>query len=107
MTERKVILVKDENGNVKEAKILEKFGDECWEWTLDLKNFEQVHGISRIAKLLPDKLATSIEINKERLPNPKDDGSFLIDLVLKLLKIYQDQLQKIQVSQILSMPITT
>ncbi len=49
--------------------------------------------MSRIVKLIPDKLATAIAINKENLKDPKDDGSFLIDLLLKLLEFYQAQLQ--------------
>ena len=47
----------------------------------------------RIILLIPDKLATAIEINKEMLPDPKDDGSFLIDLVLKLTAVYRDQIK--------------
>ena len=66
-----------------------------WLWEVDLKSFEPIHGMSRIAKLIPDKLATAIAINNENLKDPKDDGSFLIDLVLKLLVFYQAQLQVI------------
>jgi hypothetical protein len=64
-----------------------------WIWELDLTSFEPIHGMSRIVKLVPDKLATAIAINKENLKDPKDDGSFLIDLLLKLLEFYQAQLQ--------------
>ena len=72
-----------------------KIFDGLWNWDLRLENFEQVHGVSRLALLLPDKLATSMEITKENLPDPKDDGSFLIDLIQDLLKVYQDQLQEL------------
>ncbi len=58
-----------------------------------LKSFEAVHGLSRVVRLIPDKLATAIEINKENLDDPKDDGSFLVDLVTKLLKYYQGQIK--------------
>ena len=53
-------------------------------WCLDLVSFEAVHGISRVLRLIPDKLATSLAINKENLPDP-DDGGFLIVLVSDLL----------------------
>jgi hypothetical protein len=49
-----------------------------------------MHGLSRIVLLLPDKIATAIAINKEVLPDP-DDGTYLIQLVVNLLKFYQDQ----------------
>ena len=60
---------------------------------MTLKSFEPVHGLSRVVRLIPDKLATAIEINKENLDDPKDDGSFLVDLVTKLLKYYQGQIK--------------
>ena len=50
--------------------------------------------MSRVVRLIPDKLATAIVINKENLPDPDDDGSFLIDLVLKLLNFYLEQTKK-------------
>ena len=56
-------------------------------WCLDLVSFEAVHGISRVLRLIPDKLATSLAINKENLPDP-DDGGFLIVLVSDLLDHY-------------------
>ena len=68
--------------------------DNLWVCLVDLKSFESIHGVSRIVKLIPDKLATAIAINKENLSDPKDDGSFLVDLVIKLLKFYQEQVQK-------------
>ena len=58
-------------------------------WFLDLSLFEPVHGISRVLRLIPDKLATALAINEENLPNHEDDGQFLIDLVLQLQKLYQ------------------
>ena len=61
--------------------------DEPWCWTLTLRSFEVVHGISRLVRLVPDKLATAIEINREF---GNEDGTFLIDLILDLLKQYQD-----------------
>ena len=64
-----------------------------WCWIVNLRSFEPIHGLSRIVLLVPDKLATAIEINKEKLPDPKDDGSFLIDLVLKLCGVYANQIR--------------
>ena len=64
--------------------------NEIWKWELDLKSFEPVHGMSRVAKLVPDKLATALAINQENLPKPDDDGSFLIDLVKNLAVFYKD-----------------
>ena len=64
--------------------------NEIWKWELDLKSFEPVHGMSRVAKLVPDKLATALAINQENLPKPDDDGSFMIDLVKNLAEFYKD-----------------
>jgi len=73
--------------------ICSRFLNIFWIWVVDLKSFEPVHGLSRVVRLIPDKLATAIEINKENLDDPKDDGSFLVDLVTKLLKYYQGQIK--------------
>ena len=58
-------------------------------WHLDLSSFEAVHGMSRVVKLIPDKVATAIAINLEDLPNPEDNGTFLVDLVTQLLEFFQ------------------
>ena len=58
-------------------------------WFLELSLFEPVHGMSRVLRLIPDKLATALAINEENLPNHRDDGGFLIDLVLQLENLYQ------------------
>jgi len=52
-----------------------------------------MHGLSRVALLVPDKIATAMEINKEDFPDP-DDGTFLIELVEKLVIFYRDQLSR-------------
>ena len=41
-----------------------------------------------------DKLASAMAINREKLPNPDDDGTFLIQLVIDLVKFYQDRTQQ-------------
>ena len=58
-----------------------------WKIRTNLKSFEVLHGMSRVAMLVPDKLATALHINKENLPDP-DDGGFLIQLVIDLVKFY-------------------
>ena len=63
---------------------------QLFQWpNITLKNFEQVHGLSRVLMLIPDKLATAIEINKEHLPD--DTGDFLSQLVVKLLIFYSSE----------------
>jgi len=56
-------------------------------WRTSLRHFEPVHLLTRIFRLLPDKLATAKAICVEGLPDPADDGSFLIRLVLQLLEV--------------------
>ena len=68
--------------------------DLSWLWFTNLKSFEMVHALTRILKLLPDKLATAIAINSEHLASAEDDGRFLINLVTELLLFYQNQDKK-------------
>jgi hypothetical protein len=65
--------------------------EKTWKLTLDLKSFEVMHGLSRVVLMVPDKIATAIEINKEDLPDP-DDGTFLIGLVEDLVVFYKGKL---------------
>jgi hypothetical protein len=67
--------------------------EKTWKLKLDLKSFEVMHGLSRVALLVPDKIATAIEINKEDLPDP-DDGTFLIQLVEDLVVFYKGKLSR-------------
>lgn len=67
--------------------------EKTWKLRLNLKSFEVMHGLSRVALLVPDKLATAIAINKEDLPDP-DDGGFLVQLVEDLVVFYRDQLTR-------------
>lgn len=67
--------------------------ERTWKLDLDLESFEVMHGLSRVVLLLSDKIATAIEINKEDLPDPNDDGGFLIQLVINLVKFYKIRLQ--------------
>jgi hypothetical protein len=60
-----------------------------WRWRLCLGDFEVVHGVSRVVRLLPDKLSTALAIAKQtQPPPPPDGGAFLIDLVVKLFGTY-------------------
>ena len=34
-----------------------------WKWTVSHRSFEQIHGMSRVTKLVGDKLYTAIDIN--------------------------------------------
>lgn len=47
--------------------------------------------MSRVAKLMPDKVATALAINQEKSLSQSEDGSFLIDLVIKLASVYRGQ----------------
>lgn len=60
------------------------FPERKWKWELHLKDFEVVHGLSRIVRLIPDKAYTARSINNDRRVD--DDGSFLIELVEKLAR---------------------
>lgn len=56
-------------------------------WRLTNKHYECVHGLFRVLLMLPDKLATALRIRELELPDPEDDGQFLIRLVLNLLEV--------------------
>ena len=87
--------VKFESRKEKDLKIRSAIiSCKSWMWSVNLISFESIHGISRIVLLIPDKLRVAIEINQEKLENPKDDGSFFIDLILDLVKFYSDQIKK-------------
>lgn len=66
--------------------------ERTWKLDLNLESFEVMHGLSRVVLLLADKIATAIEINKEDFPDPNDDGGFLIQLVINLVKFYKIRL---------------
>jgi len=58
-----------------------------FDWNkLELSNFEIIHAFMRILALIPDKVATAMVINDEH--HEQDSGSFLIQLVIDLLKQY-------------------
>lgn len=61
-------------------------------WTVGVKEFEIIHGLSRVVRLLPDKLVTAKCIAAEPVT---DDGTFLVNLVLDLLKVYLDQSERL------------
>ena len=75
--------------------------DQLWNWErIDTESFEVMHGLYRICRILPDKIHTAFDINIENLPNPEDDGRFLIDLCLNLCTFFRDmQAQRIRWGQ--------
>ena len=60
---------------------------------MSLANFEAVHGMSRVVRLLPDKIATAQIIAAEFKP---EDSLFLIELVIKLTKLFEVQAREKQ-----------
>ena len=69
------------------------FHNRRWRWHLSLANFEAVHGMSRVVRLLPDKIATAQTIAAEFKP---EDSLFLIELVIKLTKLFEVQAREKQ-----------
>jgi len=65
------------------------FTNQIWAFDLDTESFEVFHGLSSIAKLIPDKLKTAISVNQEFCRDPTEDGSFLTSLITDLLSFYQ------------------
>ena len=68
-----------------------------WRWDVGLSSFEEIHGLSRIVLLLPDKLATAIAINQEKNIRFYEDGSYYLTLVTNLLSFYQGVIHPQQV----------
>ena len=62
---------------------------------MSLANFEAVHGMSRVVRLLPDKIATAQTIAAEFKP---EDSLFLIELVIKLTNIFEVQARENQLT---------
>ena len=65
---------------------------DMFQWRLSEAQFEEVHGLSRVVRLIPDKLATTFYLHKEmpENPDPQYDKNFLIELVEKLLVHYEE-----------------
>ena len=57
-------------------------------WIVDPADFGVIHGLSRVVRLIPDKVVTSRILYEERIPEPYDSG-WLIQLVLNLLTTYR------------------
>lgn len=58
-------------------------------WKISEAQFEEIHGLSRVVRLLADKIVTTFVIFKELPESPAYDKNFLIDLVLELLRHYE------------------
>ena len=65
---------------------------DMFQWRLSEAHFEEVHGLSRVVRLIPDKLATTFYLHKEmpENPGPQYDRTFLIELVEKLVVHYEE-----------------
>ena len=88
------------NGNIKVQHkvtlIYRAYNGQNWKFEhMDPRFFEVFHGLSRISKLLPDKLHLALDINKEMIPKDLDDGSFLIKLVEDMIKFYEEQREQL------------
>jgi len=60
-------------------------------WRVRDRHFEVVHGISRVALLIPEKLVTTQVVIKALPENFKqEDNGFFLLLVKKLVNVYQD-----------------
>jgi hypothetical protein len=64
-----------------------------WRWEVSHASYEYVHGLSRVVLLVPDKMRTAVSINLENLKDPKDDGSFMVDLVLNFAKFFRNMVE--------------
>jgi len=53
-------------------------------WCLDLTFFEPLHGLSRLLRLIPDKLATALQIKRVARSNDGEDTDFLFNLLIDL-----------------------
>jgi hypothetical protein len=65
------------------------FTGQLWSFHLDLKSFEVFHGISRVCKLISDRLTDSIIINQELLKDPEDNGEFHITQLIGLITTFE------------------
>jgi hypothetical protein len=66
-----------------------------WRWKVNLQMFEALHGMSRVVRLIPDKLVTVQEICKLHEPY---ESLFLIELILDLVKRYALMASEKQIS---------
>lgn len=65
---------------------------DTFQWRLSEAQFEEVHGLSRVVRLIPDKLVTTFFLHKEvpENPDPRYNKDFLIELVENLLVHYEE-----------------
>lgn len=62
----------------------------CFKWDLSLRNFEEVHGLSRVVLHVPDKLSVTFEVINALLPVHAEDPGFFINLVVQLCDRYRN-----------------
>jgi len=61
-------------------------------WKVTERQFEEIHGLSRVVRLLPEKLVTTWDVLSS-LPDHvrQEDNGFFLLLVLSLLNVYQER----------------
>ena len=69
--------------------------DHCFKWIVDRDSFEVIHGLYRIVLMLPQKLGTAIIINLQDYQDREEDGTYLVCLVIELLKTYLDMVKEV------------
>ena len=60
------------------------------QWTVSERHFEEIHGLSRVVLVIPDKVVTTFAVIQDLYPQRSDNEGFLIGLVLDLCKRYID-----------------
>lgn len=81
-------------------RLFNQDGSINWKIESNLKSFEVLHGLSRIAPLCAQNLITAIEINREETQGVPDDGTFLIDQVIGLVKYYKEKIKVVEYPQV-------
>ena len=66
--------------------------NQLFKWEVNEARFEEIHGLSRVVRLIPDKIITALDIAKEKIPD--HDGSFLLNLLIDLCKHYEQVTSK-------------
>ena len=60
-----------------------------FKWIVSARNFEEVHGLSRVVGLIPDKFAVTFQVINSRQPADAEfDGAFFVNLVTNLCSRY-------------------
>lgn len=60
------------------------------QWTVSERHFEEIHGLSRVVLVIPDKVVTTFAVIQDLYPQRSENEGFLIGLVLDLCRRYID-----------------